>query len=145
MAEDDPNSTPLQRSHSDEEREWRRNRAEVEQRGIAESKKVIEAGEAYQARLIDAMKRRSNADRTFIDAVKLAKQLVKDTGLEGEIRPYYEIRYTVAQGIKAAIHGREDISATLLIQREILRRLDDIKVLIWIVIIALGFLAYKLF
>ena len=145
MADDDLNSTPLQRSRSDEEREWRRNRAEAEQRGIAESKKVIEDGEAYQATLMDAMKRRSNADRTFIDAVKLAKQQVKDNGLVGEIRPYYEIRYTVAQGIKAAIHGREDVSATLLIQREILRRLDDIKVLVWIVIIALGFLVYKIF
>ena len=145
MADDDLNSAPLQSSRSDEEREWRRNKAEAEQRGIAESKKVIEEGETYQATLMDAMKRRSSADRTFIDAVKLAKQQVKDNGLEGEIRPYYEVRYTAAQGIKAAIHGREDTSATLLIQREILRRLDDIKVLIWIVITALGFLVYKLF
>ena len=145
MADDDLNFTPLQSSRSDEEREWRRNKAEAEQRGIAESKKVIEEGETYQATLMDAMKRRSSADRTFIDAVKLAKQQVKDNGLEGEIRPCYEIRYTAAQGIKAAIHGREDTSATLLIQREILRRLDDIKVLIWIVIAALGFLVYKLF
>ena len=145
MADDDLNSAPLQRSRSDEEREWRRNRVESEQREIAESKKAIEEGEVYQATLMDAMKRRSSADRIFIDAVKLAKQQVKDSGLEGEIRPYYEIRYTPAQGIKAAIHGREDISATLLIQREILRRLDDIKVLLWIVIAALGFLVYKFF
>lgn len=100
MADDDLNSTPLQSSRSDEEREWRRNKAEAEQREIAESKKVIEEGETYQATLMDAMKRRSSADRTFIDAVKLAKQQVKDNGLEGEIRPCYEIRYTAAQGIK---------------------------------------------
>ncbi len=125
------------------EREWHRQKAETERQEILKSKHLFEEGEAYQAKQREAYKKKSAADRTFLEATEFARNQIKSDGLEGEIRPYYEIRYTVAQGLKAAIHGREDGIATLVLQRDILLRLDSIKSLLWIVIALLGFIAYK--
>ena len=57
---------------------------------------------------------------------------------------FRSIRYTLAQGLKAAIHAREDGIATFVLQREILYRLDAIKSLLWVVVALLGFVAYRL-
>ncbi len=126
------------------EREWRRERAEAEREGIAESKRVLDEAEAFQAKQTEKMKKRNAAERTFAEAVEFARRQIKDNGLDGEIRPYYEIRYTVAQGLKAAIHAREDGIATFVLQRDILYRLDAIKSLLWLVVALLGFVAYRL-
>ena len=125
------------------EREWHRQRAETERREIAESKRIFGAAEDYAAKQREATKKRSAADRTFIEASELAKNQIKSDGLEGEIRPYSEVRYTVAQGLKSAVHGREDGIATFLLQRDILVRLDAIKFLIWVAIGLLAYIAYK--
>ena len=90
------------------------------------------------------MKKRNAAERTFAEAAEFARRQIKDNGLDGEIRPHHEIRYTLAQGLKAAIHAREDGIATFVLQREILYRLDAIKSLLWVVVALLGFVAYRL-
>ena len=126
------------------EREWRRERAEAEREGIAESKRVLDEAEAFQAKQTEKLKKRNAAERTFAEAAEFARRQIKDNGLDGEIRPHHEIRYTLAQGLKAAIHAREDGIATFVLQREILYRLDAIKSLLWVVVALLGFVAYRL-
>jgi hypothetical protein len=127
----------------DSEREWHRQRAETERQEIAESKRRFEEGRARTAKQREANKKKGAAERSFAEATEFAYNQVKSDGLEGEARPHYEIRYTVAQGLKAAIHGREDGIATLVLQRDILSRLDSLKSLLWVVIALLGFIAYK--
>jgi len=126
------------------EREWHAQQAENERREIEKSKRLFADGEAYATKQRDSAKRKSAAERSFAEASEFAKNQIKSDGLEGEVKPYYEVRYTVAQGLKAAIHGREDIAATLVLQRDILVRLDAIKSLLWVAIGLLAFVVYKL-
>ena len=125
------------------EREWRDSQAKSEREGVAKSKELFAATEAYQAKQMQAAKKRSAAERAFAEAAEFAKRQIRDNELEGEVRPYYEVRYTVAQGLKAAIHGREDGIATLMLQRDILVRLDALRTLLWVAVALLAFVAYK--
>ena len=125
------------------EREWRLQRIERERQEIADSKRVFDEAEAFAAKQREATKKKSAADRSFTEAAEFAKNQIKSDGLDGEIRPYCEVRYTVAQGLKAAIHGREDGIATFILQRAILVRLDSIKSLLWVLVALLLFIAYK--
>ena len=125
------------------EREWRQQRIEKERQGIAESKRIFDEADAFAAKQREDAKKKSAASHSFTEAAEFARNAIKSDGLDGEILPYCEVRYTVAQGLKAAIHGREDGIATLVLQRNILVRLDSIKFLLWIVIVLLLFVTYK--
>lgn len=125
------------------EREWHRQQAESERREILESKRIFEQGEAYATEQRKAANMKGATERSFAEAAEFARNQIKSDGLEGEIRPYCEVRYTVAQGLKAAVFGREDGIITLALQRDILLRLDAIKSLLWVVVVLLGFIAYK--
>lgn len=125
------------------EREWRQQRLETERQEIAESTRLFDESEAYAAKQRGETKKKSAADRSFTEACEFAKGAIKSDGLNGEIRPYSEIRYTVAQGLKATVHGREDGIAALVLQRTILVRLDSIKSMLWAIAALLTFIAYK--
>jgi hypothetical protein len=144
MTQPEPAQDTAERdAKAESEREWRRQRAETERQEVAASRRLFEEGEAYAKKQREANKKKGAAERSFAEAAEFARNQIKSDGLEGEVRPYYEIRYTVAQGLKAAIHGREDGIATLVLQRDILVRLDSIKSLLWVAIALLGFIAYK--
>ncbi len=143
MSRIEPKNPGEQQADAEAEANWRRKQIEIEKREIESSRKVFDASDANTKKQLDESKKRGGADRSFAEAADFAKRQVKSEGLEGEIRPYYEVRYTVAQGVKAAVHGREDGIATLVLQRDILVRLDSIKSLLWVVIAILGFIAYK--
>lgn len=128
---------------ADSEREWHRQQLETQRYEISKSKRFFVEGEAYAAKQREANKKKSSAERSFAEASEFARNQIKSDGLEGEVRPYHEIRYTAAQGLKAAVHGREDGIATLVLQRDILLRLDSFKYLLLIAIALLGFIAYK--
>ena len=125
------------------EEAWRREVAEAERREVAESRRMFAEAEAFAAKQREATKKLSAADRTFTEAAEFAKNQIRSDGLEGEIRPYGEIRYSVAQGLKATVHGREDGIATLVLQRDILVRLDKVKSLLWVAIVLLVYIAWK--
>lgn len=116
-----------QEASATSEREWRQQRSEIERREVAESKRLFNESEAYAAKQREETKKKSAADRSFAETCEFSRNAIKSDRLDGEIRPYYEIRYTVAQGLKAAVHGREDGIAALVLQRTILFRLDFIK------------------
>ncbi|MCX7208553.1 MAG: hypothetical protein NT086_21755 [Proteobacteria bacterium] len=111
---------------------------------IEESKCVFDEAEAFRVKQSNEVKKKNAAERDFAKAADFAKRQIQSDGLESEIMPYFKVRYTVAQGLKAAIHGREDGIATFVLQRDILIRLDGIKFLLWCVLVLLVFIAYKL-
>jgi hypothetical protein len=128
---------------SESEAEYRERVAAVDRAELEKSRKLFESNEAYTAKQLVEAKKRGAAERSFAEAGEFAKRQIERDGLVGEIRPYYDVRYTVAQGLKAAVHGREDGIATLVLQREILVRLDSIKSLLWVVVALLAFVAVK--
>jgi len=143
MSQADQDDTDRRESQAETEAEWRRRQADIDRRETERSKQVFDANDAHAEKQLQENKKRGGADRSFAVAAEFAKRQIRSEGLEGEIRPNYEVRYTVAQGIKAAVHGREDVIATLVLQRDILVRLDKMKLLLWIIIAILGFIAYK--
>lgn len=56
---------------------------------------------------------------------------------------YGEYRYTVQQGLKAACHGREDIAALRYTQMAVLRRLQGLRVMGWIALALLAYIAVR--
>ena len=144
MSSDAPEPTGSDTSGGREsEAQYRERLAKIDRDELERSRTLFAGNEAYQAKQLQAAKKRGAAERSFAEAAMFAKRQIESDGLVGEIRPYNEIRYTVAQGIKAAIHGREDGIASLVLQRDILLRLDAIKALLWVAVCILVFIAYK--
>ena len=65
----------------------------------------------------------------FYGAALVAMRSAQQDELYPTIGEYGEIRYTVQQGLKAACHAREDVTAILIIQQAVLRRLQGLRVL----------------
>lgn len=128
---------------TESEAAWRKQQLDQERSDIAESKRIFDESEASAARQREETKKRSAADRTFTEACEFAKNSVRSDDLQGEIRPFCEVRYTVKQGLKATMHSREDGIATLVLQRAILVRLDFIKSLVWIAVLLLTYIAFR--
>jgi len=88
-----------------------------------------ENAEFSQQQLIDA-KQKNATDRDFFEAALIAYR----SAVQDELIPSRdvngELRYTVQQGLKAACHGRQDVTAIAITQRSILQRLDSIKSLL---------------
>ena len=141
MNDDEPTSQSAARKSA--EREWRIELAETERKEIQESERVFAEGHKFDTEQRETAKKKSAAERSFANAAAFARKQMKSSGLDGEVRPYCQIRYTVAQGLKAAIHGREDTAATFFLQRDILIRLDAIKSVLWVAVGILIYIAYK--
>ena len=96
---------------------------------------------AFEKQMQEAQKG-SAANKDFFGAALTARRSAR----ENEILPHRdesgEYRYTVQQGLKAACHAREDITATLMIQLVILKRLDYLRSLHWVCIALLAYIAY---
>ena len=97
----------------------------------------------FLKRTNEAMKN-SAAHRVFFSATKEARYQARDNGILPGRNEDGDYWYEVQQGLKAACHGREDISATLQIQLAVLQRLDRNRNILWVVIILLAYVAYRL-
>jgi hypothetical protein len=102
-----------------------------------------EAGRLFENKMNEA-KKGSAAEKDFFSAAQLARRQARDNGILPVRNEHGEFKYTTQQGLKAACHGREDISATLTIQLAVLKRLDRNRNLLWVVIVFLAYLAYRL-
>lgn len=93
----------------------------------------IDAGEFEDRQLTDLAKRnRANAD--FVSAIRLARKARTDAGLDCDYDDDGGAKFTTQQGLKAACYAREDASATLILQRNQLERLDRLHTLAkWII------------
>lgn len=92
---------------------------------------------------IEQAKKRGAAWRDYAEAVEAAKRDAQQTGLFPARTAEGEIRYTVRQGLQAACEGREDAAATLLVQLPMLKRLDQIRGLLWACAALLAYIAYR--
>lgn len=77
-------------------------------------------------------------------AVELAKLQIVGEVLTGRRDEDGDVQYPVAQGAKAAVFGREDAAATLMIQNEVLVKLDSIKRLAWVCVALLVIIAFRM-
>lgn len=78
------------------------------------------------------------------DASTKAAQWANDDGLYPEkFTEWNEPRYGVQQGLRAAHVGREDSAATLILMRPVLRYLTNIVGLLWVVIILLAVILWR--
>ncbi len=126
-----------------QDEEWKQRQLADDRKELEESKKRFTEAEAHAAKLRQESMRRCGVERAFAEAAEFASRQIRSDGLEGQVLPYGEVRYKVAQGLKAAVHAREDSIATLLLQRSILQRLDSIKGLLCLTVALLAFIAYK--
>jgi len=107
-------------------------------------KQTDEESERFFENHMDEMKKASAAARDFFGAVQLARRQAKENGILPVRNEHGEFQWTIQQGLKAACHAREDISATLQIQVAVLQRLDRNRNLLWLAIVLLGYVAYRL-
>jgi hypothetical protein len=103
-----------------------------------------EAGERLFEKRMDKAKHTSAAARVFFSAGQEARRQAKENGFLPARDNHGELRYTIQQGLKAACHAREDISANLQIQFAILQRLDRNRNLLFVIIILLAYVAFRL-
>jgi hypothetical protein len=106
-------------------------------------KQIDEENELLYEKRMEGAKKASAADRDFFGAVQSARRSVKQDELLPVRDEFGELRYTVRQGLKAACYAREDASATLELQRPVLRRLDRIQDTLWVVLAFLAYIAYR--
>jgi hypothetical protein len=78
-------------------------------------------------------------NRDFYGAALFALRSARQDEILPAIGEYGESKYTVQQGLKAACHARQDVTAILAIQMSLLQRLQGLRVLAWV---CMGFLAY---
>jgi hypothetical protein len=107
-------------------------------------KQIDEEDERFYEKKMDKLKRTSAAGKVFFSAGQEARRQAKEHGILPVRDKHGEFRYTIQQGLKAACHAREDISGTLQIQFAILQRLDRNRNLLFVAIILLGYVAYRL-
>lgn len=105
---------------------------------------IDEENERIFEKKMDETKKASAAAKDILNACQIARRSAKENGILPVRNEDGEFRWTIQQGLKAACHAREDVAATLLIQAAILRRLDRNRNLLWVGIIILGYVAYRL-
>lgn len=107
-------------------------------------KDIEEEKQCQRHQEIEAEKRKAfAARRDWLSAAQIARQSVRQNGLLPDCDESGSYRYTVRQGLKAACQAREDIVATLMLQLDILKRLDRNYILLWVVIALLLYVAYR--
>lgn len=83
--------------------------------------------EIYQFDQLTELENTSQANQSWAQAVKAARTARSNAGLDCQYDEYGSAVFTTEQGLVASLHTREDTAATLLLQRDILVRLDHIR------------------
>jgi hypothetical protein len=108
--------------------DWRALRAE----GLAQAEKQITEAAA-----------KDSVSRDFYGAALVAMRSAQQDELYPAVGEYGETRYAVQQGLKAACHAREDVTAILIIQQAVLRRLQGVRILAWACLAVLCYIAVR--
>lgn len=70
---------------------------------------------------------KSAVNYDFYNAGLTALKSMQNDELNPSISKYGEVRYSVQQGLKAACHARQDVTAILIIQQAVLKRLHELR------------------
>lgn len=92
---------------------------------------------------LEEAKKSSSAARDFFSAGLSARRSVREHELLPVRDENGEFVYTPQQAFKAACLAREDVVATLELQLAILKRLDRNHSLVWVAILILSYIAYR--
>lgn len=107
-------------------------------------KQTDEESERLFENHMNEAKKASAAARDFFSAGQIARHSAKENGILPSRNEHGEFRYTVQQGLKAACHAREDVAAIAQIQLAVLQRLDRNRNLLWIVIVLLFYVSFRI-
>lgn len=99
--------------------------------------------EAHTEKQLEQSASRGSVNREFYGAGLTAKRQARYDGFHPETDEYGEPYYTETQGIKAACHTREDVTAILIIQQSLLHRLETLYVLGSTCVVLLAYIAYR--
>jgi hypothetical protein len=98
----------------------------------------------FSMKILEESKKGSFAKRDFYEAAIFAKKEAKNNGFFPLHDKHGGFRYSIQQGLMAACHSREDITAISVIQLKLLERLDSIYGLLWTLVLLTGYIAYRL-
>ncbi|WP_371763357.1 hypothetical protein [Massilia sp.] len=96
---------------------------------------------AADDRMLDQLEKKGKFFSDWVAAVKQARTVCEDAGLNAEFNEEGEAEFTTFQTAKAVRHTREDVSATLMLQVALLRRLDRNRNYMWVIIALLLYIA----
>lgn len=99
---------------------------------MTRQRKDIDA-EIFEYRQLTELEGTSLANRSWVGAVKAARTARTNAGLDCDYDEHGSAVFTADQGLVATMHTREDAAATLILQRDILIRLDQIRKLCWLI------------
>ena len=105
--------------------------------------KVQRDGLAHTEKMIQDEARKGSVNGDYFGAGLKAQRSIAADELLPTPTPYGEYRYTIQQGLKAACHGREDIAAVKYMQMAVLRRLQGLRVMGWIALALLAYIAVR--
>lgn len=100
-------------------------------------------GQTHAEEQVIAAAKGGSVAQDFYGAGLTAMRAATQDGLDPGIDEYGESRYTAQQAFKAACHAREDVTAILLIQQAVLRRLQGLRLLAWVCLAALCYIVVR--
>ena len=100
-------------------------------------------GQAHAEKQITEAAAKDSVSRDFYGAALVAMRSAQQDELYPAIGEFGEVRYTAQQGLKAACHAREDVTAILTVQQAVLRRLQGLRVLAWVCLAVLCYIAVR--
>lgn len=80
--------------------------------------------EESERRMLDRVAALGRAEADFVAAVRTARAARTEAGLDCYFDDEGNAHFTQEQGLKAACHTREDAAASLMLQMQIMKRLD---------------------
>lgn len=100
-------------------------------------------GQALAEKQFKEAAAKDSVSRDFYGAALVAMRSAQQDELLPAISEYGGTRYTAQQGLKAACHAREDVTAILIVQQAVLRRLQSLRVLAWACLAVLFYIAVR--
>jgi hypothetical protein len=101
--------------------------------------------EAFENNQLNSLAAKGAANAAWVEAIRSARRARTEAGLDCHFAPDGSAIFEADQGIKASCYTREDAAATLILQREILLRLDQLRKMGWWAIGILAVTALKVF
>lgn len=103
----------------------------------------IDAAEGND-RILDQMEKKDRAGADFVLAIRTAREVAQQAGLDALLDEGGQAYFTVEQTAKTVRHTREDAAASLMLQLFIMRRLDRNRNYMWVIIALLVYIVSQI-
>lgn len=92
-------------------------------------RKLREEGQAISEKRFREAANKSSINRDFYGAALIAMDSAQKDNLYPALDESGNYTYNVQQGLKAACHSREDVTSILIIQKALLTRLQELRII----------------